>query len=870
MAPLSKAARAEKANTVTKLLTFTAELSAQLQDPASDPSLIRDLERNLELLPFGPNAAVAAKHQELDAEGTRIWNLVARVERDGGDRGRVGCLARTFAFLLLDCACGSVRASLINMVRVLKVGLKCSRHCLAHKETELGLRVLERAAQHESDFAKAVDDLATSSEDKTLYRRLSTSYFMERTALSWRMFRFDVAEHMYSKVAAMVKDVDSNTAENIADLLYEIGRERLEKKEYAMANTWLERSHSVLASQDLERLSAEAGELRLCVLQASVKALLGLEDLAATARAKDLITLLETDYGDKLVVSLLKLESLRSSPDFDGDDYYRVVQQIIGKLILTESSFKMVLQHIHHLKDKSVDLACRALDSLMVKRLFESENDDWIEKVFVTRLWMTVSATETSGNTQSLVALVNELSSKLQKPLSASATHASQIVRDLNPSRRPEANTLQLLWKLIELNYTQGQFAAAEAWCKLALHKVFENSGELNAAKISRKLILCSLSREDFGSAKIIFNQMSDSGRQAPMTRYLMFKASVRSGDEDTESKASNSEAVASICKLFEGATVQAKTSRRNDPAQIDQLFSIDELDWFSRTSYNLALESCADWEGSMVLKLLHSCIGFIDLYPSDMPKDTILDLSLRRMFCDFLAISLLIALARSEDNIEKQLQYYLTGRAHVEGFRARIPDQLTRLGPGSREDLLKKLGVVLAFDFEAAVRLKSWDSLELIIEECAAANEPRIYETLADIMLSSGGPSATVVMTLQNIINMTAQHYPLSIDKISRWIRCLFQLAVVQDTHIAEQLLDQAARVAHDTRLNATPPYPEEELEWLSTTAFNRGVDFYCASDDESCRRWAEKAIGVAGEMSEKRVREVLMDKFLRMSGVE
>lgn len=122
----------------------------------------------------------------------------------------------------------------------------------------------------------------------------------------------------------------------------------------------------------------------------------------------------------------------------------------------------------------------------MVKRLFESENDDWIEKVFVTRLWMTVSATETSGNTQSLVALVNELSSKLQKPLSASATHASQIVRDLNPSRRPEANTLQLLWKLIELNYTQGQFAAAEAWCKLALHKVFENSGELNAAKISR------------------------------------------------------------------------------------------------------------------------------------------------------------------------------------------------------------------------------------------------------------------------------------------------------------------------------------------------------------------------------------------------
>ena len=99
------------------------------------------------------------------------------------------------------------------------------------------------------------------------------------------------------------------------------------------------------------------------------------------------------------------------------------------------------------------------------------------------------------------------------------------------------------------------------------------------------------------------------------------------------------------------------------------------------------------------------------------MPKDTILDLSLRRMFCDFLATSLLVALARSEDNTERQLQYYLTGRAHVEGFKARIQEQLTRLGPGGREDLLKKLGVALAFDFESAVRLKSWDSLELIIE---------------------------------------------------------------------------------------------------------------------------------------------------------
>lgn len=40
---------------------------------------------------------------------------------------------------------------------------------------------------------------------------------------------------------------------------------------------------------------------------------------------------------------------------------------------------------------------------------------------------------------------------------------------------------------------------------------------------------------------------------------------------------------------------------------------------------------------------------------------------------------------------------------------------------------------------------------------------------------------------------------------------------------------------------------YPNEELEWLATVAFNRAMDFYLVSADEECRRWARKAIEVA-----------------------
>lgn len=41
----------------------------------------------------------------------------------------------------------------------------------------------------------------------------------------------------------------------------------------------------------------------------------------------------------------------------------------------------------------------------------------------------------------------------------------------------------------------------------------------------------------------------------------------------------------------------------------------------------------------------------------------------------------------------------------------------MERLQGGAKDDLLKKNNSLLAFDFEAATRLKAWDSLEQLIK---------------------------------------------------------------------------------------------------------------------------------------------------------
>lgn len=55
------------------------------------------------------------------------------------------------------------------------------------------------------------------------------------------------------------------------------------------------------------------------------------------------------------------------------------------------------------------------------------------------------------------------------------------------------------------------------------------------------------------------------------------------------------------------------------------------------------------------------------------------------------------------------------------------------------------------------------------------------------------------------------------------------------------------------------------EELEWIATTAFNKAVDFFVTEDDQSCRRWAEKALNVAACcMDDGRLQNILQEKFV------
>ena len=143
------------------------------------------------------------------------------------------------------------------------------------------------------------------------------------------------------------------------------------------------------------------------------------------------------------------------------------------------------------------------------------------------------------------------------------------------------------------------------------------------------------------------------------------------------------------------------------------------------------------------------------------------------------------------------------------------------------------------------------------------------------------------MIATLQQIINATWQHDSNNIDKLARLTRCLFTLALTSNVDTAEQLLGQAVNIAESSKQVRIPTkrsshyttntrtaeqqsmtYPPEELEWLTTTTFNRAIDFYCSSQDASCRRWAEKALLLSSLLEDGgALHEVLQEKYQGLS---
>jgi len=249
------------------------------------------------------------------------------------------------------------------------------------------------------------------------------------------------------------------------------------------------------------------------------------------------------------------------------------------------------------------------------------------------------------------------------------------------------------------------------------------------------------------------------------------------------------------------------------------KLFTIAELEWFGRNSYQLALKNTTSWDLRCVVRMLTSCV-IIGHFPHDFGPQV--DLLLKCLFARFILSSALVSLARTEDNLEKRQNDYMAMRRHIQAFDSIVAEHLPDVDQETRDDLARKHAVLLAFDFEGALVLEQWDNLSVVVQKATTLRNITAYQAMADSLLRGRPPSQGLLppapppkridykilhdcpvlySTMRKIINEIWMLESFDATKLAKYTRCLFQAALPLDDDLSMKLLDEACSKARELR---------------------------------------------------------------------
>ncbi|KAF4977570.1 hypothetical protein FZEAL_5941 [Fusarium zealandicum] len=846
---------------ISALVDFARDLHSKLPtcyDSSSTDALLADLNHHIATANALSQKTVVTSPQatrDLKEVGRKLWNECIRERRKRADmlasppRSKLLVRTRVVAFLIYTLARESSRSrgrdAGEEIIYVINLALTLGRVCVEESDLE-GARLGLRKVADYIEQLKQVDE-----RDETQRQQLEAEYLTMRCALAWKEDRLDVAEHMYGKAEALLSELDSSSAEQLADTFQHIGSDLSSRDDHEMALKWLRRAHTLINGQELEKLSTEGLELRMAIHHDLIQDLLAIGTQDTIQQADNLVSYVESEIGDKPVVLHWKLEILQKSPGevFDTDACASILRRMTRSLDLSDAGLGFLLHNIKELRDRSSRLAMSLLDELLLTRLISCGNMDWIGKTLVRRIWMGTMETEAFEGATGLINLLDRV-----------AQDSGQCNTDV------AAAAQSLIWKKLDV----------------ALHPMFSNSGEVSQGKFGRKLMLCAIASNDMGAAQATFNSMPQSIQNEPLTRYLLFKASLIGWDHELGRQCV--EFLSKSAKTIQCQDILYACIREAQHVG-DKLCTLE------------ALKAVADTFGSDILSaanlpsILRCTIRLIHLIEAQESEDadpvpelvedtcTIFekvssedtdDLQLMAMRCHFVLAAALISEARTEDKVDEQLQRYVETRQHIAAFDELFEKRFhTHSGPRSDQvytDLLVKMSTLFVFDFEAAVCLKSWDDLGQIIRKATICKDEVMFKAMGDCLLRSQASGKVLYATMRLIINEIFILEQFDNQRLAKYIRCMFQAILPLDDNMALQVVEQALQIAREGS-QMQRPFPAEELDWIVATAFNHAIDVLARGDGGLCQQWALKALGLAEYMDDGGdMRDVLRERVVKL----
>jgi hypothetical protein len=306
------------------------------------------------------------------------------------------------------------------------------------------------------------------------------------------------------------------------------------------------------------------------------------------------------------------------------------------------------------------------------------------------------------------------------------------------------------------------------------------------------------------------FNHEKPNGVSLPALLRCMIRLIRKRMKDAKDDPMEMHDAVSTLASLFETAVEHAGrfSTTKND-------FDAGELSWFSKNSYNLAIEYLDEMNPAVIHKLCVTASRLIRGLDRDTPPTEKTNLRLRHIFSEYLAMTTMIVLARGEDSIESSHECDRAVMQHGTALRDLIAEEMEvdTLHMNAKADLTAKHIQSIKFELEATLRLRKWDALSGLFDLCWKYDDPQRWQTLADLAFSihqelcDQGPDvveayqSTVLLFIERIVNKSWKPNE-PVQKLAKHLRCYFHLVFTKDDQMAGKCADQVIGIAEQCKM--------------------------------------------------------------------
>ena len=306
----------------------------------------------------------------------------------------------------------------------------------------------------------------------------------------------------------------------------------------------------------------------------------------------------------------------------------------------------------------------------------------------------------------------------------------------------------------------------------------------------------------------------------------------------------------------------------------------VNEIEWFISTSWNAAvLEMSTNPNSVLASRYWISVVKLIGYLPNEALTYEKLKQAKTSLFClincnldRIRKLRKLESVSKVDDNEDRMVMDFsneheidaVIGETLliIQKFREAF-EKVKKYGSKEIEMPDPTLGYSVFKELELSLWSKDYESIPELIKYAASINAPLyVFERMVEIAITECAPGAITFTIVKPTLDlMLTVQEDFSIVKFAMWFRVLIESASVSN-NLSDVVCDLFRQVLQV--IESEPLYPQQEIHWLMTSAWNNGVQADSLSDSDLARIWIEIAVNLAGyDKSESSVASTIRSEY-------